>query len=284
MLIMKKSFKDDKILTSLNGITVAALSIGGRFLGIKHYTDAAEKAISFIYEKLVRSDGRLIARYRDGDSSFLGGIDDYSFLIWGLIELYETTYNPDYLKKAINLNDDLIKLFWDEEIGGLFMYGNDAEQLITRPKEIYDGAIPSGNSVATLNFLKLAHLTGNYDLNEKADKQFKVFGKNLFDYPRGYTYFLSALLFAQTPTKEIMVVNEKETEDVDKMIEVINEEFRPFSISMLYSERKNMLIDIIPFIETYKSVDNTPTAYICQNFSCNAPITRIEELREILQN
>lgn len=277
-------FKDDKILTSLNGITIAALSIGGRYLGLKHYTEAAERASNFIFSKLVRSDGRLLARYRDGDSKHLAYVDDYSFLVWGLIELYETTYNPDYLKKALELNSDLIKLFWDEEIGGLFMYGSDAEQLITRSKEIYDGAIPSGNSVATLNFLKLARLTGEYYLEEMAKKQFEVFGGNLSAYSRGYTYFLTALLFAHTKTKEIIVTNEKENDGIDKMIEVLNEEFRPFSISMLYSEKSKELIDVVPFVDSYKNNDNIATAYVCENFSCNAPITDIEELREALQN
>ena len=129
---------------------ITAMAMGGRILGNNEYTLAAERAVEFIYRKLIRSDGRLLATLGMGRLDFPAYVDDYAFLIWGLIELYETTFNPSYLEKAIKLNDDLIKYFWDEEKGGLFVYGSDGEQLLTRPKEIYDGATPSGNAVAAL--------------------------------------------------------------------------------------------------------------------------------------
>jgi uncharacterized protein YyaL (SSP411 family) len=146
-------FKDDKILTAWNGLMIAAMATGGRVLGDSAYTGAAEKAADFLLSTLVDKDGRLMARYRDGQISHPGYADDYTFLIWGLIELYETTYKPDYLRKALSLNEALLKLFWDEENGGLFIYGSDREQLIARPKEVYDGAAPSGNSVAAYNLI-----------------------------------------------------------------------------------------------------------------------------------
>ncbi len=277
-------FKDDKILTSINGITIAALSIGGRYLGDNKYLDAAIKAVEFIFNKLVRSDGRLLARYRDGESGNLGFVDDYSFLTWGLIELYQTTYEPDYLKKALEMNDNQIKLFWDESSGGFFLYGSDSEQLISRPKEIYDGAIPSGNSVATMNFLRLARLTGRHDLEERASKQFDIFGDQLIQYPRGYTYFLTALMFAKTKTKEIVIVSGKDEKGSSKMVETINEEFRPFSVSIQSSEKKKALLEIAPFLIDYKTLNENATAYICENFSCHEPITDITEFRNILNN
>jgi len=187
--------KDDKILTAWNGLMIAALAIGGRVLGIEKYTLAAEKASEFIFSKLVRPDGRLLARYRDGEAAFLAYLDDYAFLIWALIELYETTYKPMYLKKAMELTNDMIKYFWDNKKGGLFIYGSDSEQLITRPKEIYDGAIPSGNSVAALNFLRLSRLTGQQELEEKAHQMFALFGSKIDSMPQGYAFFLTAMLF-----------------------------------------------------------------------------------------
>jgi len=285
-------FKDDKVLSSLNGLTIAALSIAGRVLGITEYTEAAEKSGNFIFAKLVRSDGRLLARYRDGHSDHLGFVDDYAFLIWGLIELYETTYNPDYLKNALKLNDDLIRLFCDEKSGGLFLYGIDGEQLIARPKEIYDGAIPSGNSVATLNFLRLARLTGRFDLEEKAKLQFATFSQNLQSVPRGQTYFLMALMFAEKPTNEIMIIckdeshdgsnDESNVKDSRRMVNIINEEFRPFTVSMVYSKDKSTLSEVAPFVVDYKMKDDKTTAYICENFTCNKPVTSIEEFRRLL--
>ena len=177
--------KDDKILTAWNGLMIAAMAIGGRVLHNEVYTQAAEKAAEFILSKLVREDGRLLARYRDGDAAIPAYVDDYAYLIWGLIELYESTYKPKYLKKSLALNQDLIKLFWDNKSGGLFLYGSDSEQLIIRPKELYDGATPSGNSVAALNFIRLARMTGQHELEEKAQNRFSNFGKQVQRMARG---------------------------------------------------------------------------------------------------
>jgi uncharacterized protein len=276
-------YKDDKILTAWNGLMIAALSMGGRILGEQRYTDAAEKAVEFIYSNLVRKDDRLLARYRDGESAHLGYVDDYAFLIWGLIELYETTYKTDYLKKAIKLNDDLLSLFWDGENGGLFLYGNDSERLITRPKEIYDGATPSGNSVATLNFLRLARLTGNHGLEEKAQQQFKTFGGNVARAPRGYSFILTAFLFSKSSAKDVVLVGDKETHEIDKMVEIIREEYRPFTISMLYSEEHKDLSQLAPFVQNYKAVQGKATAYVCENFACQAPVTDSTQFRDMLQ-
>jgi uncharacterized protein YyaL (SSP411 family) len=270
--------KDDKILTSWNGLMISALAIGGRVLGCEKYIEASEKAASFIFSKLVRDDGRLLARYRDGDAGILAYVDDYAFLIWGLIELYETTYKPIYLKRAIKLNDDLLKLFWDNESGGLFFYGSDGEQLITRPKEIYDGATPSGNSVSALNFLRLARFTGQHHLEEKAHSMFKLFKTNLIRFARGYTFFLTAMLFSQAKSREVILVGK----DTKKMIDIIREEFRPFNVSMHYSEESKELGELVPFIENYKAVEGRPTAYICENFSCQAPITDFTDFKEAM--
>ncbi|MDQ2086320.1 thioredoxin domain-containing protein [Herbivorax sp. ANBcel31] len=273
-------YKDDKILTSWNGLMIAALAIGGRVLGSEKYTEASQKAASFVFSKLIRDDGRLLARYRDGEAGIFAYVDDYAFLIWGLIELYETTYKPMYLKRAVKLNDDLLKFFWDNEKGGLFLYGSDSEQLITRPKETYDGAIPSGNSVAALNFLRLARLTGQYELEEKAQYMFKLFGTNFGRFARGYTFFLTAVLFSQARSKEVVLVGK----DTKNLIEIIREDFRPFTISMFYSEENKELQELTPFIENYKSIEGKATAYICENFSCQTPITDSTAFKEALLN
>lgn len=264
--------KDDKILTSWNGLMIAAMAMGGRVLGNDKYTKASEKAAEFILSKLVSNNGRLLARYRDGNSAFLAYVDDYAFLIWGLIELYETTYKPIYLKRSLNLNDDLIKYFWDEANGGLFHYGSDSEQLITRPKEIYDGATPSGNSVATMNFLRLGRLTGQSELEDKAYSQFNAFGRSIERFARGHSFFLSALLFARSKSKEVVIVG-NEKQETNSMVNIIREEFRPFTLSMFYSKDHIDLKDLAPFIETYKTVEGKTTAYVCENFACQAPIT-----------
>ncbi len=273
--------KDDKILTAWNGLMIAALAIGGRVLGIEKYTLAAEKASEFIFSKLVRPDGRLLARYRDGEAAFLAYLDDYAFLIWALIELYETTYKPMYLKKAMELTNDMIKYFWDNKKGGLFIYGSDSEQLITRPKEIYDGAIPSGNSVAALNFLRLSRLTGQQELEEKAHQMFALFGSKIDSMPQGYAFFLTAMLFSKSKSNEVVLVGSNE-KDTQNMLSILSEDFRPFTTSILYSEEHKDLKELIPFIDNYTTIENKPTAYVCENFVCHEPITDGALLREKL--
>lgn len=277
-------YKDDKILTSWNGLMIASMAIGGRVLCNNNYISAAENASAFIYKKLIRKDGRLLARYRDGEAAFPAYIDDYAFLIWGLIELYETTFKPEYLEKAINLNKDLIKYFWDDKNGGLFVYGSDSEQLITRPKEIYDGATPSGNSVSALNFLRLAHLTGMYEFEDKAHQLLKTFANSITDYPKGYSFSLIVLLFIQSKSKEIVIAADRNNNETKKMIDIINEKFRPFTISMLYSNENKNVEKLAEFISKYNSVNGRPTAYICENYSCKAPITDTKLFKQILKD
>jgi uncharacterized protein YyaL (SSP411 family) len=275
--------KDDKILTSWNGLMIAAFSIGARVLNDESYTQVAEKAISFIFSKLLREDGRLMARYRDGDVAHLGYIDDYAFLIWALIELYETTYNPVYLKKALELNDNMLSLFWDTENGGLFMYGNDGENLIVRPKEIYDGATPSGNSVATLNFIRLSRLTGRQDLEKKALKQFSVFGTYLNRAGMGQSFMLMALLHSQAKSKEVVIVDSPGSRDTKQMLNAVRNKFMPFTTSILYSEKHRDILNIIPYLEDYSPIEDKATAYVCENYSCKPPVTSANELDQLLQ-
>ena len=275
--------KDDKILTSWNGLMIAAMAIGGRVLQNEVYSHAAEKAAEFILSRLIREDGRLLARYRDGDAAYPAYVDDYAFFIWGLIELYETTYKPKYLKKSIALNHDMTKLFWDDKSGGLFLYGSDSEQLITRPKELYDGATPSGNSVAALNFIRLARMTGQHEFEEKAYKMFTLFGSSVQRMARGYAFSLTAMLFSISKPKEVVVVANSNNTDTENMLNIIREDFRPFTMSIFYSDKFKGLKELVPLIENYKPIEGRTTAYVCENFACQAPITDIKEFREILQ-
>ncbi|MEY7998745.1 thioredoxin domain-containing protein [Clostridium sp. Mt-5] len=274
--------KDDKILTSWNGLMIAAMSIAGRVLNNKKYTMAAKNAADFIFKKLIGKKGRLLARYRKGESSLSGYLDDYAFLIWGLIELYESTYNPEYLEKALDLNEDLFKFFWDEKNGGFFLYGNDSEQLIIRPKEIYDGALPSGNSAAALNLLRLSHLTTSYEFEDKIRQLFKNFADEVNGFPMAYSFLLCGLLFSKHPTRQIIVSVGDNTEDTKKAVAIINKKYNPFSISLLYSHLNENLVNIIPSIKDYLAIRGKTTVYICENFTCQKPITDINLLEKML--
>jgi hypothetical protein len=172
-------FKDDKIITSWNGLMIAAFAKGYQAFGDQVYADAARSAADFILKTLRTADGRLLRRYRQGDADYTGYLDDYAFLIWGLIELYEATFELSCLEQAVALNKSMIGIFWDEQGGGLYFTGKGNESLITRSKEIYDGALPSGNSVAALNFLRLGRLTGNVDLGQRAEQLIRAFPDRL---------------------------------------------------------------------------------------------------------
>ncbi len=279
-------YKDDKILTSWNGLMTASLAFGSRVLGIQEYSEAAENAVSFILNNLRSKNGRLLARYRDGESAFPAFIDDYSFLVWGLIELYETTYQPEYLKHALELNQEMIEHFWDKKEGGLFLYGHDSEQLISRPKEIYDGASPSGNSVSTLNFLRLARLTGQNELENLADKQFSHFAATVKEYPAGFSHFLMALLFSHSKTNEIVIAGDPSMVETREMLQTINDSFLPYTVFHVNTPDNtgNKLRDLVPFLDEQKGSDNTATAYICENYSCLEPITNVSKFADILDN
>jgi hypothetical protein len=264
--------KDDKILTSWNGLMIAAMSIAARVLSEDKYKEAAKKAVQFIQDNLRREDGRLLARYREEDAAYLGYVDDYAFLIWGLIELYETTFVAKYLDMALELNQDLIDYFWDEEDGGLYFYGSDSEELLTRPKEIYDGALPSGNSVATLNFLRLAKLAEDEQLFEKAEKQFEFFGGRVEKNPNAYSYLLMGLLFFQNDGKEIVIVGEDDQSETEEMLDILREQFTPFSVVHLKDGDAE-----------YERIKGRTTAYICEDFTCQAPITDIQEFKESIE-
>lgn len=275
-------YKDDKILTGWNGLMIAALAMGGRILGSGEFTKAAENAFHFAASRLVRKDNRLMARYRDGDAAYPGYVDDYSFIVWGLVELYEATFKPEYLQKALSFNDDLLKLFWDEEKGGLFVYGSDGEELITRPKEIYDGATPSGNSVSALNFLRLARLTGRHELEDRAHQLFRTFGSAASGYPRGYSFFMTAFMFSKAAAKEIVIVG-NEGVNAKGLLDVVKERFDPFSVSLFYSKENESIRSIVPFLENYTTVNGQSAVYVCENFACSRPVISKGDLRELLQ-
>ena len=277
--------KDDKILTSWNGLMIAALVLGGRILDEDLYTRAAERAVDFINHRLTDEKGRLLARYREGEAAYLGYLDDYAYFVWGLIELYHTTYNPTYLEQAIKRSQDMIQLFWDNEKGGFFLYGKDGEKLITRPKELYDGALPSGNSVAALNLIRLARLTGDSKLEDIALEQIRSFAGIVKANPAAYTYFLIASMFVLYPSREVVFVGRKEDNNIKEMIGILHKNFIPNTVSILYpqDERGRKLVDLIPLIQEYKPIERNGAVYVCRNFACQAPITDVKEFEKALR-
>jgi len=275
--------KDDKILTDWNGLMIAALAKAGRAFDEEKYTDAAQKAAKFILGKMRDENGRLFHRYREGEAGILAYLDDYAFFIWGLLELYETTYKADYLKVAIELNEIAYKHFWDEKNFGFYFTADDAERLPVRKKEVYDGAVPSGNSVMMLNLIRLARMTGNEKFENGAYLISRSFSKQVTQNPSAYTMLLSAFDFAIGPSYEAVIVGDPKNADTKEMLTALNQKFIPNKITLFLSDREETALSAIAqFTENFVSIDGKATAYVCSNFQCELPTTDIGQMLKLL--
>jgi uncharacterized protein YyaL (SSP411 family) len=276
--------KDDKILTSWNGLMIAAFAKGYQAFGNQAYADAARRATDFILKNLKTSDGRILRRYRQGDADYPGYLDDYTFLIAGLLDLYEATFEVSYLKEAIELNESMVDIFWDKQGGGLYFTGQGNESLITRSKEVYDGALPSGNSVAALNFLRLSRMTGNIKLEQRAEQLIRAFSKQVADQPMAYTQLLIALDFMIGPSQEIVVAGDPSLANTQAMIHAVQRSFLPNKVLLLRLQgvKGKQLASLFPFVEAMSSINNQPTVYVCENYACKTPIKDVDTLKTML--
>jgi uncharacterized protein len=273
--------KDDKIITAWNGLMIAALAKGYQALGDPAYARAAVKAADFVLHSLRTDTGRLQRRYRHGHVAHPGYLDDYAFLVWGLIELYESVFDIRMLEEALRLNRQMLELFWDEGAGGCFYSATDNEKLIVRDKEIYDGATPSGNSVAALNLLRLGRMTGDVSLEDKAEHLLQAFSGLVGDYPMAYTQFLNALDFSLGPGQEIVVAGDDSQVGVQDMITLLQRAFMPHRVLLVKpgGAEGERLAALCPYVQPLQPVNGEPTAYVCENHACKRPITSVQELQ-----
>jgi uncharacterized protein YyaL (SSP411 family) len=276
-------YKDDKILTDWNGLMISAFSKASQVFNDNVYEESAVKASEFILEKLRDKEGKLLHRYRENEAGIPASLDDYSFFIMGLIDLYEATFNVRWLKTAIELNKDLITHFWDEENGGFFFSPDYGEKLIVRQKEIYDGAVPSGNSVEILNLLKLGRITGNSSFEEKAFKIANIFSDKINQMPSAFSQTLASLNFGFGESFEIVIVGEKDNRITKEIIRYFRTGFSPNKVILLKEPGDQELKNIAPFTEYQTQIDNKTTVYICRNYVCEKPVTSLNEIKEIFK-
>jgi uncharacterized protein YyaL (SSP411 family) len=277
--------KDDKILTAWNGLMIAALAKASQVFGDHAYADAAQKAVAFISKNLRTSEGRLLRRYRQGDAAYPGYLNDYAFLVWGLIELYEATFDVSYLEQADAVNREMIDIFWDKKAGGLYFTGKGNEPLVMQNKEIYDGALPSGNSVAALNFLRLGRMTGNIGLEKKYEELIRHFSAQVTAHPIAYTQLLAALDFGVGPNREIVISGDPALDETQSMIHTIYKMFMPNKVLLLRSQGSEgkRLAGLSPFTEFMTPVNHRPTVYVCEQYACQAPISDVGQLQAVLR-
>jgi uncharacterized protein YyaL (SSP411 family) len=276
--------KDDKILTDLNGLMIAALAKGAQVFNEPRYASAARRAADFILKNVRTSEGRLLHRYRDGEAALTAQVYDYAFLVYGLLELYEATFELYYLETALGLNEDFIRHFWDHENGGFYFTADDGERLLVRQKKIYDGAVPSGNSVAMLNLLRLGRIIASADFEEKAAEIGRAFYGNVSQLPSAHTQLMAAADFAIGPSYEVVIAGDLQANDTRQMLDAIRGTFIPNKIVILHpTDVKPPSIDnIIPFIKDYSSIDGKATAYVCLDYNCQLPTKDIGSMLELL--
>ncbi|MGI5879926.1 MAG: thioredoxin domain-containing protein [Syntrophomonadaceae bacterium] len=276
-------YKDDKILLAWNGLMIAALAFGYRVLKKTEYSKAFRAAINFARDKMCREDGRLMARYRDSEAAWLAYSADYSFFIRGLLESYQATYETEFLQLAIKFSDEQIKYFWDNENGGMYFYGSDAESLLTRPKEFYDSALPSDNSVALANLFQLAAITGEDKWEQYAHKLKDSMSSRAAISPLSHAYFLSSVLSREGGGREIIITGEENDPLTDEMLGFVQKLFLPDTVTIFCSDNDSELNHLIPRLQEMITQPDKTTAYVCQNFTCEIPITTLLDLEIVLK-
>jgi len=258
--------KDDKVLCDWNGLMIASFAFASRVLGEPKYAQAASRAADFILTQMMQ-ETRLLHRWREGTAGITATLEDYAFFIYGLLEVYEATFQDKYLNAAQDLADRMIELFADQA-GGFYMTAVDAESLIIRPKEVYDGAIPSGNSVASLILLKLYALTKKETYNSQAEALLNCFASSIAQAPYAYSFLLSSLDWHLNGPIEITFQGAREDGTIAKMLRVLYKYFIPFKA--------------IKFTPALPADGAEGQAFICYRGTCKAPINKVDIFEGII--
>jgi hypothetical protein len=271
---------DDKILCDWNGLMIASLAKGGRTLNEPSYAQAAEKAAHFIMSHLSSPEQGLRHRYRDTDAAIPAFADDYAMLIWGFIELYETTFNAGYLQAAIEMQKELDAGFLDPESGGYFTANHAESTVPVRQKQIHDGAVPSANSVAMMNLVRLARLTGNSEYESQASRICGLFANRVRQSPTAHTLFLSAAAQMQSASCSVVIAGEAGAGDTKVMIDTLRNSYLPNSDIILRPTdgSEPPITRIAPHTRSSLSLNGSATAYVCCNYTCRKPTTDIIEM------
>jgi hypothetical protein len=264
---------------------IAALARGTQVTGERVYAEAAGKAARFIRERLAAGKHRLYRRYRDNHSAINAYLDDYAFLVWGLIELYETTLDVDYLEQALAYQESMLEQFWDEKEGGFFFSGRENDTLLVASKDAFDQALPSGNSVGALNLLRLGRMTANTKWEDLAEGAARAFSESLVTHPFVHTQFLAALDFMIGPAREIVIAGNPSFATTQDMIRAVHRSFQPNKVLLLNPGEGEgaRLSALAPYISSLASSNGEPTAYICERYACERPIRDARELENRLE-
>lgn len=265
--------RDEKVLVSWNGLMISGFAKGFAVTGDKKYLDAADRAVRFIEGKLASPEGRLMRTFKDGQAKLNAYLDDYAFYVAGLLDLFAVESRPEYLEKAAMYTDFMVQHFWDEKEGNMFFTSDDHEQLIVRTKSFYDLAIPSGNSMAASNLLRLYHYTQDGGYLDRSVRIIKSGAKPAAENPFGFGQLLMAIyLYVKKPV-EVTVISKEESE----MARWLGRTFLPDGITASVKQTDLAPLEKYAFFKG-RGVDAGETAFVCRNFTCSLPIKSVKEL------
>jgi uncharacterized protein YyaL (SSP411 family) len=267
--------KDDKILVDWNGLMIAALAKASRVFSEPMYLKAAIKAIDFIMNKMKDEKEMLYHRYAKGERAIEGFLDDYAFLVWGLLEVHEACFEESYLQAAVELTNTMISRFWDDGEGGFYFTAKDLEDVVPRRKEVYDGALPSGNSVALLNMLRLALFTGDIKYEELVNQMVRVFSEDVRNAPAAHTFMLLGVNFNVGPTYNVILVGDPQEDSMKNMLNALKNNYLPNKVVSLRHLGEAGL--------SYEKIDGKATAYVCHGQTCMPPTNKPDKMLEFLE-
>lgn len=272
-----KPFRDEKVLTAWNGLMLATFAESSAILESEKYLEIARKNADFLMGSLRSKDGKLLRTWKDGEAKLDAYLEDYANLADGLFELYQVSGDTKYLMESKRLADIIITEFWDEDAGGFYFTANDHEELIVRSKDYYDNATPSGNSVAVDILLKLSKVFGDEKYSRFATTVLRLVTPLIQRYSGAFGRVLSTLEFYHDSAKEIVILGKKGNE----LERLIFDNYLPNKVVVL-SDNVKQGAEIIPLLENRTKIDEKPTAYVCENFTCQKPANTVEELNEQL--
>ena len=264
---------DDKILTAWNGLMISAFAKAAQVLQETWYLEAAQRAASFILTRMYDANsGVLRRRYRDGDAAIAGFLDDYAFFAGALLDLYESDFDPAHMETAMALTDKMRELFEDKAEGAFFSTAAGDSNLVLRMKDDYDGAEPSGNSVALIDLLRLAHFTDRAEYREAAERTLRALGPKVAHQAVAAPQILVGLDYALGPRREVVIAGHAE-----QLLECVRARFLPRTVTLRSGAR------FFPAAASMHEIDGQPTAYVCQDYVCQLPVNEVSKLEQLLQ-
>ena len=277
---------DDKVLTDWNGLMIAALARAGRVLADDDLLASAVRAAEFILAALRDEEGRLLHRFRDGQAAVRAFADDYAFLTWGLIELHQATFEPRWLKTALDLTEEFMDRFWDREEGAFFFTPGDVDELPVRLKEVYDGALPSANSVAFLNLLRLAGLTGRKDLEDKAGRLRRSLAPRTGRAPMAHTQLMVGLDFELAPGLAVVVAGTRGEAKTESLLAGLSSRFLPQAVVLFLgrSPEGEETRSLAPYTRELAVPNQEPAVFVRRTGEGPKPVSGEEELWKLLES